>query len=168
MKTDADKIIELANKSNLIKHGGNSKIHKVKFESRYFCVKDYSQRADSNYRMQKEFNSLVKLSEHKSSIFALPLGYSEKSSRAVYEWLNGTTPKMDSECINYMFLIIKKLNSIAQSSQHNDFKKATDFIFKKIDIAEQLQERFSRVSLTNLKIPTNIFRDLESALNFVS
>ena len=36
MKTDADKIIELANKSNLIKHGGNSKIHKVKFLSLIF------------------------------------------------------------------------------------------------------------------------------------
>ena len=168
MNIEVDKIIELTNKSNLIKYGGNSKIHKVKFESRYFCVKDYSQRADSNYRMQKEFNSLTKLSEHKSSIFALPFGYSEKSSRAVYEWLNGTTPKMDSECINYMFLIIKKLNSIAQSSQNSDFEKATDFIFKKIDVAEQLQERFSRVSLSNLKIPTNIYRDLENALNFVS
>ena len=168
MNFEVDKILELTNKSNLIKHGGNSKIHKVKFKSRYFCVKDYSQRADSNYRMQKEFNSLAKLSAHKSSIFALPFGYSEKSSKAAYEWLNGTTPKMDLGCINFMCLIIKKLNSIAQSSQNSDFEKATDFVFKKIDVIEQLQKRFSSVSLSNLKIPTNIQKDLESALNFVS
>jgi hypothetical protein len=168
MNFDVKRILELTNKSNLIKYGGNSKIHKVKFKSRYFCVKDYSHRSDSNYRMKKEFYSLTKLSVHKSSIFALPFGYSEKSSKAAYEWLNGTTPKMDSECINYMFLVIKKLNSIAKSSQQSDFGKATDFIFKKIDIAEQLQQRFSRISLSTLKIPKNIFGDLESALNFVS
>ena len=167
MNFEVDEILELTNKSNLIKHGGNSKIYKVKFKSRYFCVKDYSQRSDSNYRMLKEFKSLSKLSAHKSSVFALPFGYSEKSSKAAYEWLNGTTPKMDSECVNYMNLIIKKLNSIGQSTQNSDFEKATDFIFKKIDVIEQLQKRFSSVSLSNLKIPTNIQKDLESALNFV-
>ena len=167
MSIDVDKVLELANESNLVKQGGNSKIHKVKFDSHYFCVKDYSQRSDSIYRMQKEFNSLVKLSEHQSPIFALPFGYTEKFSKAVYGWLNGTTPILDSESVNYMFLIIKELNSIAQSSHKSDFEKATDFIFEKNDIAVQLQERFSVISSSEQKIPAKIYRDLGRAIDFV-
>lgn len=161
-------IIKKALKSDVNIRGGNSLITKVEHDSKYYCVKNYSDRSDSVNRMLREFESLVKLKDFDAKIFAQPIGYSKAKSVAIYSWLDGNKPPLNFQTIDLMIQVISCCQYISKKSQKNDFKNASDSIFVIDDIGNQIFNRFLNLSTYSSDLLKDIFSSLTESINEIA
>lgn len=150
MDIDIEALLKLKNNASSVINGGNSKIYKINYKSKNFCLKDYSNRIDGIKRLQKEFNSLKKLSKLNSRIFANPIQYSDKHQVAIYEWLEGYRPELNENTIYLIIRVIQELNDISKKTSLNDFEMATDYILTLDDVKNQIKDRYLKIVNQNI------------------
>jgi len=147
--SDARTIINLAKQTPVLRVGGNSTITRVKFEQRDYAVKDYSARADGYQRLTQEFSALEFLHPELPDRFAEPLGVGPDGVRAVYSWIEGFSPPLDTQTVAHMLDIASELHHLSKNVKPGQVKPATDQVLNSSDIAGQLNKRFEALSTSS-------------------
>jgi hypothetical protein len=163
MSFNLDEILRLSKLTGAKINGGNSFVKRVSYGSAEYCVKDYSQRSDSDARLTREFSALSYLEKFESRTFAKPIGYSLHDSLAVYSWLKGSKPELNKFTVDLMLSIIKELKNISSSSNPLTFDNAKDFIYVDLDVKTQIASRYNYFVSGTTRIPTFLMKDLESS-----
>jgi hypothetical protein len=148
MLTVADvlEIIDLASQTSVVRAGGNSTVAQVEFNEEFFAVKDYSARIDGERRLIQEFSALEFLHPELPAHFARPLGIEPRGTRAVYSWIKGIQPPLNSHTVACMLEIADELHRLSVRGNRKQVKSATDQVLNVGHLNEQLFQRVKTLS----------------------
>ena len=141
-ESDLMAITNAAEHTPVLRVGGNSTITRVKFDNKAYAVKDYSARADGAQRLTQEFAALEFLHPELPDRFAEPLGVRPDRVRAVYSWVEGVSPPLDTQTVAHMLDIASELHHLSKKVKPDRVKPATDQVLNYSDVAGQLNKRF--------------------------
>jgi hypothetical protein len=146
---DVRRIVDLATQTSVIRTGGNSTVAQVEFNDEYFAVKDYSARVDGEQRMNQEFSALEYLHPELPNRFAKPLGIDPRGTRAVYSWIEGVQPSLNSSTVARMLDIAHDLHGLSMTVNSERVKPATDQVLNVGHVNDQLLQRMGALSASS-------------------
>jgi hypothetical protein len=166
MLSDSDvlTITALAEQTAVLRMGGNSTVAQVEFKERHYAVKDYSARDDGEQRLIQEFSALEFLHPELPDRFAEPLGIGPDGVRAVYSWIEGVRPPIDTQTVTHMLDIANELHHLSKSVKPGQVKPATDQVLNSSDIAGQLNKRFEALSASPGPVADYIKAQIDSII----
>lgn len=99
--------------------GGNSEVFKISDENGVnYTLKLYPPlELDTRRRLHSEYSALTYLSNIPSLIVPMPLGNSEQDNMAIYTWLEGVRPQVNTMAISEMLNFVRTLKNFWDKSE---------------------------------------------------